>query len=495
MKPQFETYRYVGEICPIKSQSIVECRLPGSEIGSILAIHAQAVPAECTCLDGEVQYGGKLLLSLLYEDLDKKVCRVERGAEFFHKAEDAQVTPSHFCSAELFAENVTWRREGSGLYVSVVVDARLTVHGVKQMEYLIGGEGMIVKKEPIALYKTVAVRGEVEGEDEFDTDCVGDILLHSENVVISRMQASNGQIDIEGEMSLHICVLRNDETLCAMERILPIKMTLPSEEAFGNVVAGGKVKVTSAHLSLQLDEEKETGRVVLSYVLSASCFLTVKEEISVLADGFSLTSEITLKKQNEGGMYLMRQEKGMERIQGSALLSPEIDGEYFLQVAVLPRAEIAFKKGEKGWEAEGVILAEVLFKNEEGNYRASTLTLPFLFPVDGDGEKMEADCMVSGLNIRRKKTGETEAECVLKLTIRKYADREWSYVSELEEGEAYPKQDSAFSIFMTKAGEDLWALSKRLVCDPEELCKSNPELTFPLKKEERIFVYRQLADS
>jgi hypothetical protein len=65
----------------------------------------------------------------------------------------------------------------------------------------------------------------------------------------------------------------------------------------------------------------------------------------------------------------------------------------------------------------------------------------------------------------------------------------------VEEGEVYPKQDSAFSIFMTKAGEDLWALSKRLVCSPEELCKSNPELTFPLKKEERIFVYRQLSDS
>lgn len=366
MKPQFETYRYVGEICPIKSQSIVECRLPGSEIGSILAIHAQVVPGECTCLDGEVQYGGKLLLSLVYEDLDKKVCRVERGAEFFHKAEDAQVTPSHFCSTELFAENVTWRREGSGLYLSVVVGARLTVSGVKQMEYLLGGEDVIAKKEPISLYKKIAVRGEVEGEDEFDADCVGDILLHSENVVISRMQASNGQIEIEGEMSLHICVLKNDESLCAMERVLPIKMTLPSEEAFGDVVVGGKVQVTSAHLSLQVDEEKETGHVVLSYVLSASCFLTVKEEISVLADGFSLTSEITLKKQNEGGMYLMRQEKGMERIQGSALLSPEIEGEYSLQVALLPRAEINFKKGEKGWEAEGVILAEVLFKNEEG---------------------------------------------------------------------------------------------------------------------------------
>ena len=54
MKPQYETYRDVGEICRLKSQSIVECRLPGSEISSILAVQAKAVPTECVCADGQV---------------------------------------------------------------------------------------------------------------------------------------------------------------------------------------------------------------------------------------------------------------------------------------------------------------------------------------------------------------------------------------------------------------------------------------------------------
>lgn len=54
IKPHFETYRYTTEICRTGSQSIVECRLPGSEISGILAIYAKAVPTECTCADGEV---------------------------------------------------------------------------------------------------------------------------------------------------------------------------------------------------------------------------------------------------------------------------------------------------------------------------------------------------------------------------------------------------------------------------------------------------------
>ena len=70
VKPRFETYRYVGEICRLRAQSVVECRLPGSEINSILAVYAKAVATENGCADGEVRYNGKLLLCVVYEDAD-----------------------------------------------------------------------------------------------------------------------------------------------------------------------------------------------------------------------------------------------------------------------------------------------------------------------------------------------------------------------------------------------------------------------------------------
>jgi hypothetical protein len=94
--------------------------------------------------------------------------------------------------------------------------------------------------------------------------------------------------------------------------------------------------------------------------------------------------------------------------------------------------------------------------------------------------------------VRRKKNGETEAEATLRLSLRAFEERSWGYVCEAEEGEAYGDADCGFSVFMTSAGEDLWQVSKRLACAPEALQKSNPELKFPLKEGERIYVYRQL---
>ena len=101
IKPQYETYRYTSEICRLRAQSMVECRLPGSEIGSVLAVHAVAIPLECACENGEVRYSGKVLLCVVYEDGARKICRVERGIEFFHKAEHSGVSPACFAKTAI----------------------------------------------------------------------------------------------------------------------------------------------------------------------------------------------------------------------------------------------------------------------------------------------------------------------------------------------------------------------------------------------------------
>ena len=189
---------------------------------------------------------------------------------------------------------------------------------------------------------------------------------------------------------------------------------------------------------------------------------------------------------------MTKQIKFTERVSGVAALSPEISGEYTLLAALLPRAEIACKKTGRGAEAEGVVNAEVLLRSADGGYKTCSLSLPFLFPANTDGEIVEADCIVCGLNVRRKKDGETEAEATLKICMRTYETETWEYVNEVTEGVALESKTSAISIFIPRAGEDLWQVAKRLHQDPDDLQKCNPELEFPVKEGERIFIYRQI---
>ncbi len=501
IKPQYETYRYTGEIARLQSQSIVECRLPGSEIGSILAVQASAWATECVCADGEVRYSGRLTLCIVYEDGNRKICRAERGAEFYHKAEGSAVSPACFAKTALSAENVSYRREGSGLYISVIVGADILVYGGKQMEYLVGGENIIAKTKPLALHKTICVSGEAEAEDEFETDYVGDILLHGENAVVTRVSVGAGQIDIEGELNLHVCVLKENDAVCSYERLIPLSLQIPCEEAFGDVVASARVCVKSAQLNAGVDEEKGKSKIVFSYALAADCFLYSSDELTVAADAFSTEAQLLLKKKNDGGRCLTKLIKCTERVSGVAALAPAVDGEYVLEATVLPRAEITCRKTDNGFDGEGVLNAEVLLKGADGGHKSCTLSLPFVFPVNlqaggvgkiGAVEEVEAECIVCGLNVRRNRAGETEAEATLKICFKTYQNAQWEYVLEAVEGEPIERSNSAVSVFALREGEELWQVAKRLARDPEELQKCNPELTFPVKEGERIFVYRQI---
>ena len=243
---------------------------------------------------------------------------------------------------------------------------------------------------------------------------------------------------------------------------------------------------------MTVDEDKGKSKILFSYQLSADCALYIRDEIYAVADAFSVQSEVHLQRKSGGSRYLTETVKRVERIEGVVALSPTLDGEFSLLSAVLPRAEISCRKTEKGMELEGVVLAEVLFLGADGSHRSANLSLPFLIPLEMNGDFAEVDCAVCALTLRRKKNGETEAEGSLKISARGYEEKTWCYVSEITEGAPLEKSDGAFSVFMPRAGEDLWQVAKRLGCAPEEVQKHNPELKFPIGEGARIFVYRQI---
>lgn len=494
IRPHFENYRYTTETCVAKGQSIVECRLPGNEISTILALHAHAVPIECTTADGEVRYSGKLIITVVYENSEKKVCRIERGAEFSHRVQNSAVTPASFATLRLQAENVNRRREGAGLYLSVVVGAEIHAYASTEANYLYDGEGLVVKRTPQKLVKTVICSGETEVDDEFETDYVGDVLLHSETPSVGTVSVENGQITVTGEVCLNVCALKSDLTLCSYERLVSYRIEVPCDEATEKAFAAARVGVISAHLTAGTDEEKGKCKMSVVLHLKADCEAYLEEEIPCCSDVYSPESALKIQPKTVKNRISCGTVRLTERIGGTVSLTSPVEPSAYLQAALLPRAEIVCKRTEKGNEAEGAIFADVIFSDGE-DHRSTGLSLPFLFPIDlPEGTMAEAEGTVCGLSVRRKKDGETEAEATLKITLRIYREIESSFIEDVDEGEQYPKNDSAISLYLPKAGEDLWTTAKRLRCTPEDLQKNNPELTFPLKEGAKIFVYRQKTD-
>lgn len=488
IKPHYETYRYNTESCAAESRSIVECRFAGGEIGTVLSAHARVSPATQTCENGEVRYSGKLVVTLVYEDTDKKVCRSERGAEFSHSAQNSCITPSSYAVPFLSADDVTVRREGSGVYVSVVVNARFSVYANVAAEYLSGGEGIVLKRESQTLVRIVTASSEAQADDEFETDYAIDALTHSERVYLSDVRAEEGRVALSGEIALNICALKEDGSLCSYERLIPFHAEATCEESLSGMLADGTVSVEDAKLVLTTDEEKGKCRVEAEITLHADCALYIKEEISACVDGYSAERELLFETSEKESRVPTETLCFTERIAGTASFTEEIDYSTALLAALCPRAEISCANGE----AQGAVFADTVLADKDGNHKSARLTLPFLFPVrcDADAET-EASAIVCGLSVRQRREGVVEAEATLKATIKRYRRVSAKYLSSVSEGAAIETNDAAISVYLPRAGDGLWETAKRLGRTPEELEKSNPELTFPLCGNERILVYRQ----
>ena len=493
VKPQYNTHHYTSELCKLQSQSIVECRLQSGEIASVLTVHARAVPEEITCLDGEVKYSGKLFVTVVYRDLDGKICRAERGAEFFHKAQNDKINPSCFAKADFVCNGIKTRREGSGFFLSIVVEAKICVYGSLGVEYLVSGEGLEMKTTSAQVYKTICVSGDTEEEDVFEMDGVSDVLLHSERANVAQAFVSNGKISIIGEVNLSLCLLK-DESVCSYERQIPFTVELPIDEWTEKMPVNAKTEVKSAILNVNTDEETGKSRVSLSLVLYSECLTYLKEEITVCDDLFSTENELVIKRQKVGGRYLTNVQRFTERIGGGASLSLSFEGEIGLQSVVNPRVEIAFKRtGGVNGDAEGYVEAELLFCGEDG-VKSTSVTLPFVFPVQADEGEVEIEGSVYGLSVRRLGS-KFEAEGTLKVIVKSYRESSCEFVCEVEEGKVIEKKTSAVSIYIPTVGDGLWEIAKKLGCKCEDVVKSNPELEFPIKGGERLFIYRQIKDA
>ncbi len=492
VKPEFSTYGYAAPLARLKAQSIVECRLTGvGEIGAVLATRATAVLTSAEAADGEVRYNGKVLLNVIYEDTGKNVCRMERGAEFTHRACDERITPACGVRAALQVLSAEVRREGASFYVSCVVEADISLVCAASFDYLTGGTSLVCRKSAQKFLRCEYCSGAIEVGDEFETDFVGDVLMHGENVYLRQVSASAGCLVIGGEVAVNVCVLK-EEGPDNYERMLPFRAELPCDGASAGMLCRASAFVQSANITAGTDEEKGKSKLTLTVGLSLQGTLWQEEEIAAVTDAFSPACEVILSQEERSVTYTAETLRFTEKVNGTASLSAPIDYSTALQALVLQRAEADCRVGRDGEEVQGVVSATLLLADSDGEKRAAEVQLPFALPLQNapQGEK-QVSVLVCGMSVRQKQEGEAEVDATLKIAVECLAERTMHFISALEAGEEIRASDSAFSVFLPREGDGLWEIAKSLHKSPEEVAADNPAMTFPVRRGERIIVYRR----
>lgn len=489
MNTETATYRGYGKILTLTHQTAVECKF-GAEVESVIASEARVVLTGAEVSDGEVRYYGKTYFLIVYEDSEKRICRAEKGIEFSARVENDGCYPALTARAALSVENLSTRREGASVYATALIGADISLYGEKSFDYLAGGD-LIVKREDTPLLSARLVGGTTETEDEFETEFIGDILLHSETVSGADVTLSAGTLRAEGEVNLCILALKGDGTLVSFERLVPFNFEIPCEEAFPGRNAELRVCVLDVSLKADADEEKQKCRIAAEFTLGAEGCVYEEVTVPVVTDAFSLTHDVSLTYNEVETAGAGQAHSFTERVSGKAALSSTVDFSDTLLAVTLQRAEANLTRTEDGMRVEGVALATLIVKGADGTVRGMEMSLPF--SVAADTENADVDVLVCSMNARQRQEGEIDAEATLKICFKEFRTLSAKFVGAAEEGAEVPASDCAVSVFIPAAGDGLWELSKSLKKSPEEVAANNPDLEFPVKEGQRVVIYRKKA--
>ena len=483
LSTQSEAVAHTERVATIKSQSIVEIRFSGREAGEIIAVYPEVSLSSCEANSGRVTYGGRLICTVVYADGDGKLCRIQKGAEFSHYADDPALAPANTVLCALSCEKTQVNRDGSSYLLASVIGAEISVYATAERNILTSAEGTITLTETKKLYSAVPFSGESEVEDDFDCNAE-DVLIPAASVLVTDCNVSAGMAEIKGEIYLSLLAVREGKPVC-LDRIVPFKCEISCESALLARKAVCHAEIKEISVEARVDEEKGKCGVDTVIGLAFSGVYYDEEESQLILDAFSCDNQLNLTFAEENSSPCTEIKVYSERVSGLCATKAKLDYTCALLAAAAPKAE--FARTENG--IEGTVSATLIY--EQDGIHSTEINLPFAVELAGlnncNGEISVAVC---GVNIRQRSEGECEAEAVLKISAPDSENCSVRYVSDIAEGEKIAACDSAITVYVPAAGDDLWSVAKKLCQSPDEIKASTSDLTFPLTGNERILVFR-----
>ena len=381
-QPQFETYSYTARGPLLSAQSIVECRLADWADNAVLAVCPAVLPVGAECASGEVRYSGKLFFSAVAAAADGTLIAAERGVEFSHRTPCEEAVPAATARVRLRVDKVETRREGRSCILSAIVTAEICLFVPSQLQYLAGGEGVVCDFAPVRIGKSEFCSGTFSLEEEFDTDYVGDILLHSEQVVPTRVAACAGYLDVSGEILLNVLGKREGENEpVSYERQIPFRAEIPCEGAESGMPCRVQVRAEEVSLTASCDEEKDRCRILAAVTASVSGEVLRADELQMARDAFAPGFGCRLERARIACREPACSFTAAERVSGeAAVVEGELGKEDSLSAAALAEAECTAACGEGELSVEGAVRASLFCKGEEGMPKCVRIALPFAFP-------------------------------------------------------------------------------------------------------------------
>jgi len=151
-------------------------------------------------------------------------------------------------------------------------------------------------------------------------------------------------------------------------------------------------------------------------------------------------------------------------------------------------------------QIEGVVQANVVYYIdgiEDNNMQYESVLLEVPYAVTLNNSEVNENALVSAqvsikqLNAVRKSAREFDVELELCMFVQLSENGQQMVVQNIEIIPLNSEEDVTLRMFLVGRNNDLWDVCKKTHTTPEMLLLQNPEVTFPLKEDSVLIIYKQ----
>ncbi len=375
--------------------------------------------------------------------------------------------------------------------------ASVTVRGIadanKNYSALSGGEDIYIKEGQLVFDSATGKSTDtLTVEDEFEVGyAVSEVLMHRESVTLKEITSGISAVNFEGEVNLALSLLPFSENSDILKEVrkIPFRFEMENVGALPTMRACGAAEIKKVAVKVVADEAKAKSVVTVEIVLGFTGEAMDETAVSIAEDAYSVSHFLLLKRETVDYRKFIGQNTYGERL-SEATDTKTLDGGRLI-TALGERINVFSAVSDKGRiKITGTVSSDVIFKNADNGTTVQKAEAPFDIDCEVTGEAVIGRVYLTDFNVREQ-NGNVEFDFAINCEYALYEDLKANIVTEVTESGEREQNGSAITVYLPSGGDELWDVAKTLGESEENIVKYNPDLTFPLRAEDRVIIYRQ----
>lgn len=467
-----------------KGQTVVRTEIDLKDRGGatkLLTVNVGATVTSVETVEGKAQAAGKVTYKILYLDGEGKTCGLDYFADFDMDVEDEAIAVGE-ASATAGVLDADYTLSADRIQLEAVCEINVLAVVSHEADAVAAVEGECLEEEISTVTLTAIPDSTFELVEEVEVGTgVDRVLYFDAKALHTATRMGVDSTTVEGKVAA-VVVYKTQGEVREKEIAFDFAEQLDVE---------GEVDITLAtkQAKLVLTGEDDDNVLRIEMVLAARGYRVNRNDYVLVADAYVADCDLVVRRDSFVCRRFAGQLSRTERI--SAKVGDDLPVSASVIAATASTVNVAnLIAGDGQITVEGLAVASVLYRTEEGAYDATEVEMPFSTAFASEG--VSEDCLLSGEAIAPdvSAVGGT-VEMTLLFSVKCYRPTLVRYTTAIEATER-TNTDAVMSVYFAAPDESVWDVARAVHVAPSELLRQNPALAEPQEDGQlrRVVVFR-----